>query len=429
MQVSEYRVTMKHDGGTVPIVVTASSATSAVDSVVKAERAPRRSARLVEVRPLQFEVPDPKWMPVPGAEWGRVDDQPANVDVHTNPFAPDPANAYATWSTQELETAGKAWGMEDARTHPAGEELARRSDVDTAVELWERLCAVDFVRGETQGYYTHSTRHLSPIGPHGGVGNTHRMPDTAELEALVLSDGEETAYPPHDAQPAYDPSISDLTAEQRAETYYHEDTNPWSGGDRLYPITITLISCGDYHGSDVDAANNRALQNVPGVEVREPNTGGQGSVFNVSTTVVGEMSSFENATDPRDTEREPAQRRADALMWLESLVKTIEGLVEYAVLDDEVHAKYVDGLAEEAWSDHRESDTFDALTDMAPEDGTVWDDVLDNATDELKASVREAYFGYDENEWSAESATSVVNGRHEDAVKHVARTVFGWDIP
>jgi hypothetical protein len=439
MQVSEYRVTMAHDNGTAKIVVTASSATTAVDSVVKAERAPRRSARLVEVRPLQFERTDDTWSPVPGAEWGRVEDQPVNVTVHTNPFAPDPRNPFTVWSSQELESARGSWATPHAeqfdqsdavrKAGHVGEELARRADVDTAVELRERLCAVPFVRGETQGQYLHSRRHLDPSEQGQGLGSG-RMPDAAELEALVLSDGEETAYPPHDAQPAYDPSIPDLTAEQRAETYYHENENPWSYGDRLYPVTLTLISCGDYHGSDVDAANNRALDGTPGVDVSEPNTGGMGSVFNVSTTVVGAMSSFENATDPGDTDREPAARRADALMWLESMVKQMEGLVDYALLDVGVWSEFVDELAEEAWDSWLESDTLSALQDLAPEDGTtVWEDVLDNVSDELNESIRDAYFGFEANDWIVSSlGEGATNGRHEETVKHVARTLFGWNL-
>jgi hypothetical protein len=430
MSVSEYRVTMTHDGGTATIVVTASSAAAAVDYVVQAEGAPRRSARLVETRPLAFErvgTDNYAWRPVPGEQWGRVDDQPANVDVHTNPFAPDPQNPFTHHATQELEERRKNWagpGMSvseiTAAMHSVNdviEELDRRADVETAVELWERLCAVPFVRGETQGEYLYSTRLLSPDTSGRTIGEPCRMPNREELHALVLSDGEEALYPTHDVT-------------ESNGYHWTQDTSPWSYGLRLYPITLTLISCGDYHGSDVDAANNRALDGTPGVTVREPNTGGQGSVFNVSTTVVGEMSSFENATDPGDTDREPATRREDALMWLESLVEKMESLVDNVTyLDEEKHSEFIDELAEEAWSDHLEGDTRDALQDMAPEDGTtVWEDTLNNATDELKASIHATYFSFEDNEWNAESATSVVNGRHREAVAHVARTLFGWSV-
>jgi len=354
---------------------------------------------------------------------------------NTNPFARDPRNPYAKFADVELrghhntvaycvehpETYADGTRLEESRARLAEitEEMERRGDVDQAVKLWERLCAVRFVTGETQGEYLHSTRHLSPEGRGRTVGAVSRMPNREELEALVLSDGEETTYPTHDVT-------------EPSGYHWTQDTSPWSGGLRLYPITLTLISCGDYHGSDVDAANNRALKDVPGVYFREPNTGGQGSVFNVTTTTVGEMSSFENATDPGDTEREPATRRADALEWLESLVKTMESLAdEVTYLDEEAHSAYLSELAEEAWSDHLESDTFDMLQEIGPGGREAWEDMVDVSTagPELKESIREAYFGYDENEWNAETATSIVNGRHEDAVKHVARTVFGWDVP
>lgn len=424
MQTSEYRVTMAHDGGNVDITVTASNASAAVDMVVSMERAPRRAARLVVTRPLQFERTDDTWTPVPGEEWGRVDDQPANVDVHTNPFAPDPENAFRVYSSEELETAAREGkGQEEMR-----EELSRREDVARAVELWERLCEVPFVRGETQGHYAHSTVSLAPDQPL--FGNVSRMPDREELEALILSDGEETAYPPHDAQPEYDPSIPDLTPEQRAAVYYHEDKNPWSGDDRLYPIILTLISCGDYHGSDVDAANNRALDGTPGVTVREPNTGGQGSVFSESTTVVGEMSSFENATDPGDIGREPAQRRADALGWLEHLVTTLEGLQDYGLLSEETHSKLIGELADEAWDSWLDSDTFGDLRDLAPnEDQRDRVDAYEDLA-EHQAAVKSAYYSFEGNDWTVSSlGEGARNGAHGGAVKHVARTVFGWNVP
>lgn len=430
MQVSEYRVTMVHDGGTVKIVVTASSAAAAVDSVVKAERAPRRAARLVEART------NDTWTPVPGTEWGRVEDHPANVNVHINPFAPDPRNPYRKFADTELsghhntvaycvehpETYADGTRLEESRARltEITEEMERRGDVARAVELWERLCSLDFVSAETQGYYQSSTAHLSP-GVSGPTGNVNRMPDTAELEALVLSDGEETAYPAHEISSEH-ADDTDTPMSRRVTLGWARDSNPWSGDDRLYPITLTLISCGDYHGSDLDAANNRTLRGTPGVEYSEPNSGGMGSVFNVTTTTVGAMTSFENATDPGDTDREPAQRRADALEWLEHLVTTLEGLQKYGLLSEEDHAEYLSELAEEAWSDHLEHNAFDMLRDLLS-----WQDL--EPGEELRALIKRTYFGYDENEWSAETATSVVNGRHEDAVKHVASALFGWNVP
>lgn len=414
MQVSEYRVTMVHDDGTIKIETTASSASAAVDAVVNMERAPRRAARLVETRPLAYErIDNDTWRPVPGDQWGRVDDQPVNVDVHTNPFAPDPENAFRVYSSEELETAAcEGKGQDEMR-----EELSRREDVDKAVELWERLCSLGFVRGETQGYYTHSTCCLTP-DTDDYSGRVKRMPDAAEIEALVLSDGEETAYPVHDL----------LTS--GGNVYASQDENPWSGDDRLYPITLTLISCGDYHGSDVDAANNRALQGTPGVTVGEPNTGGMASVFNVSTTVVGEMSSFINNQSTDEWEREPQAQRADALKWLESLVRQMEGLTDYPLLDEETHSELVDELAGEAWDSWLESNVHSELSSIGPGGLDAWDDLLSDMGDELKATIRVAYYGFEGNDWIVNSlGEGATNGRHDDAVKHVARTVFGWNVP
>jgi hypothetical protein len=41
-------------------------------------------------------------------------------------------------------------------------------------------------------------------------------------------------------------------------------------------------------------------------------------------------------------------------------------------------------------------------------------------------NIRVTYYQYEDNEWDCESATSVVNGRHDEAVRYVAETVFGW---
>jgi hypothetical protein len=43
-------------------------------------------------------------------------------------------------------------------------------------------------------------------------------------------------------------------------------------------------------------------------------------------------------------------------------------------------------------------------------------------------TLRAAYYGYEDNEWFCETATSVVNYRHDDTVRHVARALFGWDV-
>jgi hypothetical protein len=411
---------MRNEVNDIVIVLDSETARSAVVDAVRKHHAPSRSVVRVERR-----TSDGEWRTVDAAEW--------RVNPGASPFAPDPTNPYAKFSDAELssfhgtvaycvehpETYADGTRLDESRARLAEitEELSRREDVDKAVELWERLCSLGFVRGETQGYYTHSTCYLTPDTT-DQLRNVYRMPDTAELEALVLSDGEETAYPVHDL----------LTS--GGNVYASQDENPWSGDDRLYPITLTLISCGDYHGSDVDAANNRALQGTPGVEVREPNTGGMASVFNVSTTVVGEMTSFANETDPGDEDRDPAERRADALEWLESLVTRMEGLTDYPLLNDETHSELVDELAGEAWDSWLESNVHSELSSMGPGGLDAWDDLLIDMGPELQTMIRAVYYGFEGNDWIVSSlGEGAVNGAHADAVKHVARTVFGWNVP
>ena len=260
--------------------------------------------------------------------------------------------------------------------------------LDVTVALWERLCAVHFVRAETQGYYEHSTRNLWP----GADSDQHRMPNADEIRALVLSDGEECEYPVG---------------------------NPWSDGDRLYPITLSLMAYGDGYGTDYDAANVRALRETPGVTVSTPGRRDDGGS---ATVVVGDMSSFANAQgetpDP-----------ATAIEWLASLVSQMEHLTDYPLLDDDAHSEYVNELAGESWDAYLRSDVSSELGDLSPTGEFGYDDVRvagDARTGE--DIVREAYYAYEGNEWNATTATEVANGHHDDAVRHVAATVLGWDL-
>lgn len=335
-------------------------------------------------------------------------------------LAPDTANEFGEMDAETLANA--RWNLTNApetdsvelerrrldRLEQIDEEQTRRATLATVVELYERLCVI--TSGETQGEYTHSTRYLSPEEKGRSVGNVSRMPDAVEIEALVLSDGEETAYPVH----------GEFVDGER-----FENRNPWSYDDRLYPIELTLISCGDYHGSSWDAANNRALKGHPGVSYREPNSGGMGSVFNVTTLMVGNLSTFANA---QGNER-PEDFVDVAIEWLTGLVSTLENIkYDYPLIDDDIHSAYETELADEAWDAYLESDVFDKLSNLAPDE--IAEESVDSmrAADESTQEVRTAYYEFEDNEWSCESATSIVNGRHDDAVKHVARTVFGWDV-
>lgn len=308
-----------------------------------------------------------------------------------------PIEGYETMSDSTATPATPDTGVQPLEFTP--EELT------TVVELWTRLLDLR-VNVTTEGYYGHPI-HLDECDSFG-----HRFPQEKEIRNLVMADGEATDYP----------------ADDDGDT-----RNPWSMTDTLEPFEITLISCGDYHGSDLDAANNRALeQNFVGVTVNEPNTGGMGSVFNESTVMLGQMSPF------GDNEEESVTN-------LTHLVEAMEGLQnDTALLDDEIHAAYVTELATEAWDQYLCPDMRREIRDLVPEstvygftlaDGTVIEDAFDYANelwdnDNMVEQFREAYYAFDENEWLVESggATSVINGRHDDAVKYAARTVFKWNV-
>lgn len=193
-----------------------------------------------------------------------------------------------------------------------------------------------------------------------------------------------------------------------------------SDGDGLYDverIDMTLISCGDYHGNDLDSANNRALDGTPGVQVRYPNTGGMGSIESESSVVIGEMSGFGDSPE-------------EAIDGLRLLADTMGRLLDYELLDEEIHSEYISELADDAWSQWLRSETMSELDSMllAETDGG-WDTetcplVYSNDRRGRVGRVRDAYYSYEENEWNAESATSVVNGHHDEAVRHVFETVF-----
>lgn len=273
-------------------------------------------------------------------------------------------------------------------------------ELNMAVHLWLQLVSMRGVSGSTQSYYTHSSVHLSPEVTGHQQGNAYRMPNGKEIRALILSDGETTPYP-------------------GAED---DSSNPWNQSDELDPIELTLISCGDYHGSDYDSANNRALDGHPGVTVSYPGTGGMGSVESVSTVRVGEMSTFANAQGA-----EPST--AEALEWLAALVKTLYSLDDCPVLDDEKHAEYVNELAEEAWGNYLRSDIESELATLDPSgEFSDWSDVTLDDPRDTDDVFRVAYFEFEDNEWTCESATSVVNGQHSRAVRYAAAKAFGWPV-
>lgn len=177
------------------------------------------------------------------------------------------------------------------------------------------------------------------------------------------------------------------------------------GTEDLNPVEVNLMAYGDYGGSDLDAANIRALDGTPGITIHR--YGHHGDVS--ATMQAGELPGDD--TDPVD----------DRLDHLESIVEILDGLADYPLIDEEIHTQYVDELADAAWDDWLRSDVISDLERVAL-DG--WE-ITDGVADEL----RTAYYACEENAWSCETATTVHNYRHADALAHAALVVLGWDYP
>jgi len=173
---------------------------------------------------------------------------------------------------------------------------------------------------------------------------------------------------------------------------------------------IDLVSYGDYHGSDLDAANTRALIAEFG-DVFYRSEGAHGAVSLALAAAPG-VSPFARSLD--------AAESVDDWVLLACLASIMTRLVDYPLISEEVHAEYINELIDQAWDSWLRSDLLSELADL-----TGNEDLHFDPPETLVDSIREAYLGFEENEWVAESATSVVNHRHEDAVRHVLATVFG----
>jgi hypothetical protein len=274
------------------------------------------------------------------------------------------------------------------------------AQVSTMVELWENLISVDRVVGSTRGYYGTDIHLASEVKTDYPNGNAYRMPNAREIRALVLSDGETTKYP----------------------TESEDDSNPWDHTDDMDPVTLTLISCGDYHGSFDDAANNRALDGMPGVNVSYPNTGGMGSVESESTVELGSVSALVHGEDNPTAD--------DVINNLRAIVDTMVGLeTDDPQLSREKYDAYVLEQAGQWWDNGLGRDVTSQLEIMNPAGSFEELPELPEGRD-VDDAIREAYFGYDGTDWQPtgpNTATGVYNTAHEDAVKHVARELFGWE--
>lgn len=166
-----------------------------------------------------------------------------------------------------------------------------------------------------------------------------------------------------------------------------------------YAIRLDLISYSDYGGSIYDAANVRALLEIEGISGTADTSSGEAWVQ------LGEL-------PWGDGDRE------EGISQLTHLVETVEALAgDCVVLDDSAYDEYREELISQSWS--ADWGTLrkirDELNDISGNNG----DDFGFSDDELG----DLYFEYEWNEWVDESATSVVNQCHEDAVAHVLKSI------
>jgi hypothetical protein len=173
---------------------------------------------------------------------------------------------------------------------------------------------------------------------------------------------------------------------------------------------LVICSYGDYHGSDLDAANYQELIERYGAILHT-----QGGYHEWSLLLVNDRGMPPFAVSDTDAR--------DMIDTLKSVAADLAGLEQYPLLSEQTHSAYIDELAWRAWDQYLRSDVVRELDTYAP-GGDASDAVFECDED----AFRQAYYDYDDNEWTADTATCVVNGRHRDAVRHVAEIVFGWDV-
>jgi hypothetical protein len=197
----------------------------------------------------------------------------------------------------------------------------------------------------------------------------------------------------------------EITDERLAELV---DADGEPADEYRVPVTVVLASYGDYGGSSYDAANVRTLNGHPGVSTSTGGVHGEGSAEITLGTLPGDES----------------DDVATGIEWLIALVEMIDGLSDYPVIDESDLGEYESELADEAWDQWVERDVMSDLRGMLE---TVAGDDWESAPDPTDRAdeVRTAYYSFEDNEWVCESATSATNMRHDEALQHVARTVFG----
>lgn len=165
----------------------------------------------------------------------------------------------------------------------------------------------------------------------------------------------------------------------------------------------------DTHGSDLDVVNQQYLIEEFGarvfVHLRDDRDGARGIALPVCRPLPGD-----------DADNSALHR----------LTGELERLRVVGLLDEERHSAYIDTLAHNAWRSHLRAEAITALRAVAPD--TEEDRAVVLAGLDADDPIGEAYFGFEGNEWTAVTPFRVRNGRHDEAVTHVATTLFAWEV-
>lgn len=113
---------------------------------------------------------------------------------------------------------------------------------------------------------------------------------------------------------------------------------------------------------------------------------------------------------------------------LAGLTHDLKRLEDYPLLDEEVHSQLEHDEAENAWESHLMSDVMSELGGrdytLDIENRELWSDAYRDDPRETEDIVRDLYYSYEQNEWTFESATSIVNNRSDEAVEHVWESIW-----
>lgn len=195
----------------------------------------------------------------------------------------------------------------------------------------------------------------------------------------------------------------------------YELKNPENAGYYNHNGVYVLdLGCGwgDYTGCDVSRANYIELQEVFGadrfVQIHD--------AYDCSSLGIILGKRYNSPEDEKSWDD-------DSLRLLTSMLTRLE---DYCLLNEEVHSKLIEDLADESWDNYWSDMRYDfpELDDCDTWVGKYRSDPRDNYD-----VVREIYFSYEENEWNASTATSVSNNRHEDAVQFVLSTLISSEVP